>query len=70
MTMWHIYVKSMKEETNTKLLEWFFYFFINFLNKDLLHMVLKELPKEYNDLCFVIHSRSEHLLFDELHALL
>ena len=33
-------------------------------------MVLKELPKEYNALCFVIHSRSEHLLFDELHALL
>lgn len=70
MTMWHIYVKSKKEETNTKLLEWFFYFFIIFLNKDLLHMVLKELPKEYNDLCFVIHSRNEHLLFDELHALL
>ena len=33
-------------------------------------MVLKELPKEYNALCFVIHSRSEHLLFDKLHPLL
>lgn len=70
MTMWtHIYGKSKKEETNTKPLEWFF-FKINFLNKDLPHMVLKELPKEYNALCFVIHSRSEHLLFDKLHPLL
>ena len=43
---------------------------VNVDNEELLHIVLKGLPREYHPLCSAIHTRTEQLSFDELHALL
>ena len=39
-------------------------------NEELLHIVLKGLPREYHPLCSAICTRTEQLSFDEVHALL
>ena len=39
-------------------------------NEELLHIVLKGLPREYHPLCLAICTRTEQLSFGELHALL